>query len=238
MRPRRVSRRRRALQQRRAARRRRLLRAYVAPGLLVAGCLLVATAWMLDPQPPPAVGAELVAGPAGPPASVAAADAADPAPAALQVSPTADEVALPTILEIPRLDVYIHLGELGLDERGQLEAPEVPALPGWYADGPRPGEHGPAVIAGHVDSHRGPAVFWRLPELEPGDDIVVHREDGSEATFVVDRLGRWPKSAFPTDEVYRQADGAELRLITCGGVFDEQAGRYLDNIVLFARATG
>ena len=95
---------------------------------------------------------------------------------------------------------------------------------------------GPAVLAGHVDSTAGPAVFWRLRDLAPGDEVLVDRADGTTARFTVTRVERHPKDAFPTDEVYGPTTGAELRLITCGGEFDRAARSYRDNVVVFAVA--
>lgn len=199
----------------------------------------------------PVATASTPAGSVRPPDATAASPAADDAQPAAAAEPSADRsdpaagadpedspAARPVALEIPRLDLDAELIELGLDEDRRLEVPADPDVPGWYTGGPRPGDDGPAVIAGHVDSYRGPAVFWQLPELQPGDEIVVHGEDGTTTRFTVDRLGRWPKDDFPTEEVYERADGAELRLITCGGVFDEEARSYRDNIVVFASAVG
>lgn len=176
---------------------------------------------------------------------------ADPAPDGDTVTATRDgdatpggvrverpgPVALPTVVEVPATGVRAPVIGLGVDGEGRLEVPADPQVAGWWTGGPAPGADGPAVIVGHVDSYRGPGVFFRLSELTRGDRIVVRGEDGSAAHFAVDRLERWPKDAFPTDAVYRQADGAELRLITCGGEFDRQERRYLDNIIVFARAT-
>jgi hypothetical protein len=144
--------------------------------------------------------------------------------------------APPVAVEIARIGVRSELVDLDLEDDRQLEVPTDAELAGWYVRGPRPGDPGPAVIAGHVDSHRGPAVFHRLGELDPGDEVVVRRADGSRARFAVQRLERWPKDTFPTDAVYREADGAELRLITCGGEFDRRGRRYEDNIIVFATA--
>lgn len=91
---------------------------------------------------------------------------------------------------------------------------------------------------GHVDSRRGPAVFYRLSELRPGDEALVDRRDGTTATFTVDRLERHPKTRFPREEVYYPTLDRELRLVTCGGAFDEATGHYLDNVVVFATADG
>ena len=109
--------------------------------------------------------------------------------------------------------------------------------PGWYDGSPTPGEIGPAVILGHVDSARsGPAVFYDLAALLPGDTIGVTRADGTTVTFRVDEVARYPKRAFPTEAVYGDLDHAGLRLITCGGDFDRSAGSYEDNIVVYASA--
>jgi LPXTG-site transpeptidase (sortase) family protein len=127
------------------------------------------------------------------------------------------------------------LEALHLDRTGTLEAPADFARPGWYADGTVPGDTGPAVIAGHVDSKRGPAVFYRLDQLRKGDVIQVQR-GGVWLSFHVVATGRYPKDAFPTAAVYGPTPDAELRLITCGGQFDETRRSYLDNTVVYAVA--
>lgn len=109
----------------------------------------------------------------------------------------------------------------------------------WYEHSPTPGEVGPSVIIGHIDSEkRGPSVFFRLGAMKPGDTVSVSRADGTTAVFAVDRVEKYPKAEFPTLEVYGNTDDPQLRLITCGGVFDEQAGNYLSNIVVYAHLTG
>jgi len=105
---------------------------------------------------------------------------------------------------------------------------------GWYELGPRPGDPGSAVILGHVDSKRGPAVFYRLRELRAGDEIGVTRADGSSVRFIVDRTAQYDKLRFPTDEVYYPTLAPGLRLVTCGGQFDFTTGHYRSNIIVFA----
>lgn len=107
---------------------------------------------------------------------------------------------------------------------------------GWYVDGPEPGEVGAAVIAGHVDSRSGPAVFHRLRDLQPGDVVAVDRADGTTVEFRVERLEQHPKDAFPTQAVYGASAGPTLRLITCGGSFDSGSGHYRDNVIVYATA--
>jgi sortase (surface protein transpeptidase) len=105
---------------------------------------------------------------------------------------------------------------------------------GWYAPGTRPGDPGSAVILGHVDSKRGPAVFYRLRELRRGDLVEVTGADGTSVRFAVDRVEQFDKRRFPTDEVYYPTLTPELRLVTCGGEFDATAGHYRSNIIVFA----
>lgn len=142
----------------------------------------------------------------------------------------------PIQLAIPSIGVRTKgIVDLKLDRNGKLEAPTDFAKAGWYANGPTPGEFGPSVIGAHVDSKSGPAVFYRLGSLKKGAEVSVLRQDGSTARFVVDRVARYSKANFPTATVYGDTKGrAELRLITCGGAFDQSTGHYVDNIVAFA----
>jgi sortase (surface protein transpeptidase) len=135
---------------------------------------------------------------------------------------------------IPAIEVDAPLIPLGLAENRALEVPKKWGEAGWFKGGPFPGEPGPAVVAGHVDSTSGPAVFYRLRELERGDVIVVWREGDIRSRFRVESLKWFPKSAFPTELVYRSTPGPALRLITCGGAFDNTSGHYVDNLVVFA----
>ena len=149
--------------------------------------------------------------------------------------PTAGpRVAPPVRIEIPAIGVRAPVIPLGLDEHRALEVPADYGDTGWWTGGPWPGERGPAVIAGHVDSTTGPAVFFRLGELAPGDDIVVVRRDGTRVRFRVRGSEHYPKASFPTARVYGPTPGPELRLITCSGDFDRATGHYLDNTVVYA----
>lgn len=143
----------------------------------------------------------------------------------------------PMEIEIPVIDTRARLERLGLEADGSMEAPGDFQRAGWFDLGPQPGQPGPAVIAGHVDSRDGPAIFFRLPELRAGDDVLVHRADGNTARFTVTRVERYPKEGFPADAVYGPVPGPELRLITCGGEFDRSRSQYRDNIVVYAVAS-
>jgi sortase (surface protein transpeptidase) len=145
--------------------------------------------------------------------------------------------AAPVRLEIPAIGLDRRLLRLGLDEHGKLQVPTMAQAdrPGWYRYSPTPGDIGPSVIAGHVDSTHGPAVFYRLRELDAGDTIRVRRADGRLAVFVVDKVRLVRKSRFPTEEVYGPIRYAGLRLITCGGSYDQDRGGYQRNLVVFAK---
>ena len=123
---------------------------------------------------------------------------------------------------------------LGLNPDRTLEVPSDFGDAGWWTGGARPGAPGPAIIAGHVDSKTGPAVFYRIRDLAPGAAIAVVRRDGTRARFRVIGSEQYPKTRFPTERVYGATSRPTLRLITCSGVFDRDSGHYLDNTVVYA----
>lgn len=152
-----------------------------------------------------------------------------------QPEPSTPPAGPPSRVRIPRIGVDSSLEVLGLDRSGQLAAPADFARAGWFGAGTAPGDTGPAVIAGHVDSTTGPAVFYRLYELRAGDRIEVL--DGERSIpFVVVATSRYKKDEFPTAEVYGPTPGPELRLITCAGTFDRDTRHYRDNLVVYAVA--
>lgn len=145
--------------------------------------------------------------------------------------------SLPTRISIASIGVDAPVRPTGLDRDGSIEVPPLdePALTGWYASGAAPGQRGSAVILGHVDTRRdGPAVFYRLSRLRPGDSIEVLRRDGRTASFQVDSVERFPRTSFPSTRVYGPLDYPGLRLVTCGGKFDRRHHEYLDNVMVFA----
>lgn len=168
-------------------------------------------------------------------------DAVPPPSAAPAPAPAEEAVAAPVSVAIPAIDVESDLMRLGLNGDGTVEVPPLAEddQAGWYEGGPAPGAVGPAVVLGHVDSQEwGPGIFFDLGALQAGDEITVTREDGSVATFAVDRVERHRKDDFPTIEVYGNTDDAQLRLITCGGDFDSGARSYEDNVIVFASLVG
>ncbi|MBV2155857.1 class F sortase [Kitasatospora sp. SUK 42] len=184
---------------------------------------------------PADAGSGPAAGPVAEPAATPAGPAAVPAP---PVAPAFPSLApsKPTRLRIPQISVDAPFTELTLNPAGQLNAPppDDKNLVGWYRDGVSPGELGAAVVAGHVDTKTGPAVFLSLSRLRPASRVEVTREDGTVAVFSVDSVQAFAKDAFPDQKVYGNTPDAQLRLITCGGAYDRQKKDYVENVVVFA----
>lgn len=157
------------------------------------------------------------------------------APAPTRVARTQGAVGRPVSIAIPAAGVEARVVPVGLRPDRTMEVPAVD-LAGWYEVGPRPGEAGPAVIVGHVDSRSGPAVFFRLGELRRGDRIVVGPAGGVARSFVVSRVERSAKEALPVERVWNRTRQPVLRLITCGGNFDRSSGHYRDNVIVYAQA--
>lgn len=224
-------------------RRRRVLSATAA--VLIAGGAVslgvAATSQSHAPQPSPAaagatapgghsVTPTTVGGPAAPPTSTA------PRVAGPLLAPS-----VPVAIAIPAIGVHSSLQALGLNPDGSLQVPQPGLLyneAAWYKYSPTPGQLGPSVIEGHIDSAAdGPSVFFRLGALKPGDQIEVTRADHTVAVFTVTGVRQYPKTAFPTATVYGNTDFAALRLITCGGSFNTTARSYEDNTVVFSSLT-
>ncbi len=207
------------------------------PGRLTAGAVALGLAlgvWLVqdgsaDSGPPPPVSAAATTGPDA--TSSPSATPGKPPPAPLPPSE-------PTSVRIPSIKVNAPLLALGTDAAGHLDTPPVAKanLVGWYRDGASPGSRGNAIMAGHADTRSGPAVFYRLGLLRPGDTVEVRRRDGRTAVFSIDAVRSYPKTGLPDGPVYGPTDRPELRIITCGGKYDRRSG-YPDNVVVFAHLT-
>jgi hypothetical protein len=145
--------------------------------------------------------------------------------------------SVPMRLDIPKIGIRgAKLVRLGQRKDGSIQVPSVgrnsPA--GWFENSPTPGQLGASVILGHVDTAiAGPAIFYRLGTLRPGDAVRVTRADNTVAVFSVDSVEKYAKTTFPTLKVFGDTDHAGLRLITCGGTYNRSKGGYQDNIVVF-----
>lgn len=206
-------------------------------GATVLGCAL-----SHQPPVPPASVAQGEAQPVTAPLPLEAAPQppAAPPPAEPQPSRTSNGLAAapPISIRIPAIDVSSPVNTVGLNPDGTMQVPQPGPLydqAAWYQHSPTPGEIGPSVIIGHIDSKAdGPSVFYRLARLTPGQRIEVTRADRTSVTFEVDSVASYPKDAFPIRTVYGDTTEPALRLITCGGSFDNATREYRDNTVVFA----
>ena len=143
----------------------------------------------------------------------------------------------PVSVAIPAIGVRSPMLRLGLNPDGSIQVPDLATSAdeaAWYKYSVTPGQIGTAVIEGHVDSEVGPAVFFRLGALHPGDDIDVTLADGMTGVFRVTGIREYAKDDFPTKMIYGPTHYASLRLVTCGGTFDYTTGHYLSSVVVFA----
>jgi hypothetical protein len=148
--------------------------------------------------------------------------------------------SVPTSIRIPAIGVSSKLMQLGLNSDGTMQVPPLLAKPSeaaWYKYSPTPGQVGPSVIEGHIDTYQGPSVFYRLGAVRPGAEVDVTLADRTVAVFRVSGVREYAKAGFPSKTVYGPTDSAALRLITCGGDFDPKTGHYLSSIVVFASLT-
>ncbi len=165
-------------------------------------------------------------------------------PLTATVTQTIDRVEMepepvePLRVRIPGIGVDASVVDLGLRRNGTLQVPRDFSTTGWYTGRAAPGEPGPSVVVGHFDSKEGPAVFYRLRDLDPGDLIQIDRSDGTVAIFRVTDSVRVDKDEFPTDDVYGATAEATLRLVTCSGRFDHDEETYPGNLVVFAEHLG
>jgi sortase (surface protein transpeptidase) len=186
-----------------------------------------------DPVPPTTVVAPTISTPW----TASPSGAATPPPTASSPGPEATELSValpesePVRLAIPSIGVDSAFVELGLSDDSELETPTNAGDVGWFTGGHTPGARGVAVVAGHV-TYNGPAVFFRLADLAAGDPIEITRSDGSTAIFAARRSATFPKTEFPSAEVYRPSDSAELVLITCGGQYAD--AHYDSNVIVWA----
>jgi sortase (surface protein transpeptidase) len=141
----------------------------------------------------------------------------------------------PTHISVPSVGIDASVTSVGQDAEGSIEMPSLfDWTTGWYKYSPTPGQVGPAIIVGHVDTYKGISVFWKLRDIKQGDIIDIARADGKTVKFRVSGLKQFDQSNFPTKEVYGNLKYPGLRLITCGGAFNQQTESYTQNTVVYA----
>lgn len=223
-------------------RRGKLLSAATAVLLALAGITVVIIG-VNSQQQPPTPSAAALAGQTSSPSTAtssapSSADPTSPTPTpATSPPPLIIPASTPTNLAIPAIAVSSDLLQLGTNPDGSVGVPPLgkDSRAGWYTGSPTPGQLGPSIILGHIDSKEyGPGIFFKLGALKPADQISITRADATVAVFCVTKVAQYPKNHFPTFVVYGNTPDAALRLITCGGKFDLSAHSYEDNIVVFA----
>jgi sortase (surface protein transpeptidase) len=205
--------------------RRRLLAAALTCAAFVLFAAAAATAFRSEPDP--RLRRELPA--------PRLAEALGPVAASARPKAVRRQMAIPIRVRIPAIGVSAAVIPLHLNQDRTLQVPSNFAQTGWFVGGPEPGETGSAVLAGHVDSRSGPAVFYRLRALLQGDRIRMVLRDRSIVRFAVTGTKAVPKKRFPWRLVYRKTARPTLRLITCDGAFDRSTGHYVDNYIVFAK---
>ncbi|WP_456276261.1 class F sortase [Bacillus sp. AK128] len=140
---------------------------------------------------------------------------------------------IPSSLSIPAIEVHAEIMNVGLLENGQMGVPSDYMEVGWFEPGTKPGDRGNAVLAGHVDSKTGPAIFFNLEKLEIGDEVVVTGEKGETLTFIVRDKKVFPKENAPVSEIFGYTSRRMLNLITCTGTFDRKQGGHIDRLVIY-----
>ncbi len=144
------------------------------------------------------------------------------------------QVAAPLQLKVPAIGVDTAIEWVGLDDEGNMDVPSEYRTVAWYEHGPNPGMKGNAVVAGHLDSQTGPAVFYRLGDLQPGDEIIVVTHDGEEQRFAVTGVESFDANSAPLYNIFGASGSANLNLITCEGSFDPDARQYDKRLVVYS----
>jgi sortase (surface protein transpeptidase) len=214
--------------------------AVVASVMAVGGAVLLVAALRghNGPPAPPRSAAGVLYRPSPSSSSTSSTSSTIPTPPIDKTTTTAvgaPPTAAPVAVSIPSIGVQSFLVRLGLNPDGSLQVPTSFHVAGWFVHSVAPGAVGPAVIVGHVDSKSGPGIFYKLGDLRPGDHVDVARADGTTAHFAITAVRQYSKAQFPTLAVYGNTPTPTIRLITCGGAFDNATGHYVDNTIVWGQ---
>ncbi|MGD6966165.1 sortase domain-containing protein [Rossellomorea vietnamensis] len=144
-----------------------------------------------------------------------------------------EEGIVPARIKIPSMDIDTGVIPVGLLDNGEMEVPEETDITGWYDRGAKPGARGNAVIAGHVDSQEGPAIFFYLKDIEIGETITIFDENGKEKTFKVKAKESYKNEEAPIEKIFGSSSERNLNLITCTGTFNYDEHLYPDRLVIY-----
>jgi hypothetical protein len=139
-------------------------------------------------------------------------------------------------VQIQKINVNAPIDPLGLYKLGPLDQTPRWSDVGWWDKGAKPGQVGIAQMYGHVDTYTGPAVFWNLAKLSPGDTVRISYGKGSPLTFRVMWSKSFPSAQLPMHWMLHARKQRALALITCAGVFHGLSnGGYDHKLLVFAR---
>jgi LPXTG-site transpeptidase (sortase) family protein len=212
----------------------------IASALVVAGIATVAVAIHAQrkpPQPPASAAGRLYVTPSFTTTTSTPVTRATTKPTTVTTRPGLP-ASPPIAVTIPSVGVRSFLIHLGLNADGTVQVPTSFDVAGWYENSVTPGQNGPTIILGHVDSTSGPGIFFRLGALKPGDQVSVNRADDRVVTYKITAVRSYFKQQFPTLDVYGNTPTPTIRLITCGGAFDRSTGHYVSNIVAYGQLVG
>ncbi|WP_040285008.1 class F sortase [Sporosarcina koreensis] len=200
---------------------RQIVLSAVLAGMIAAGCS------QQEASVPGEISAEAPAADTGSSQSV-------PAPSAEgKLLKKEDSGIVPASIEIPELGIRTDIESVGTLPNGQMGVPQDVNHVGWFEPGTLPGSQGSAVMAGHIDSLTGPAIFYKLDKLKQGDEVIVSGEDGEQMTFSVTRSETYPRDAAPIQDIFGFSYGSRLNLITCTGEFNRQAKTHEERLVVY-----
>ncbi len=207
----------------------------VAGLLALVGAVTVVVAVSRHNSPPPKPVASAAGNIASPTTTTSVPIPGGLTPSSVAPKPTGLGFSPPAEITVPSLGIDSTLVRLDRNADGSVEVPTSFHVAGWYEHSVSPGQVGPSVILGHVDSKSGPGIFYKVGLLQPGAKVVVKRDDGKLVNYVITGVRQYPKTGFPTIDVYGDTAVPTIRLITCGGAFDSATGHYVSNIVAFGQ---
>lgn len=153
------------------------------------------------------------------------------------INASAQSGIIPESMSIPAIGIDAPVQHLGTTETGEMAVPDKIDEVSWFSPGYKPGQNGRAVVAGHVDGIDGPAIFWDLSKLEPGDEIIVEGE-GRKLIFKVHTMESIPLDEADIPKIFGYSSSPELVLITCSGTYDFDRGTREERLIVYASYAG
>jgi LPXTG-site transpeptidase (sortase) family protein len=159
-------------------------------------------------------------------------EAPTPAPTQPQGDPRLAALDI-TRLQVPKLGIDAPIVVLGILPDGTMATPRGPTEVAWYNFSAKPGQIGNVVMSGHLDYiNYGAAVFYRLRDLRPGDELRVVLSDGTPVEYVVESVTAYDEASAPVADIVGRTPNEAITLITCAGSFDRSSREYNQRLVV------